>query len=68
MSTLISKNGPKDNSRKRGVALEAKQRRQKEAEERQKTYAALPMAEKLARAGVKEKAKLLTKQNQKGAK
>ena len=53
--------GPKDNSRKRGVPQQQKEQRRKDAQERQAKYAALPFEEKLARAGAKEKAKLLAK-------
>jgi hypothetical protein len=53
---------------KRGIAAAHKEKLRKEAEERQKKYAALPFEEKLARAGAKEKAKLLARQqNQKRA-
>jgi hypothetical protein len=63
-----TKHGPKDNSRRKGIPAQAKEQRRKEAQERQNKYNSLPLAEKLAGAGTKEKAKLLAKQNQKAAK
>jgi hypothetical protein len=60
--------GPKDNSRKKGHQQVALEQRRKDAIERQTKYAALPLEEKLARAGAKEKAKLLAKsEKQNGA-
>jgi hypothetical protein len=57
---LGTKDGPKFNHKK-GIALTALNNKRKEALERQAQYAALPLEEKLARAGAKEKAKLLAK-------
>lgn len=52
---------------KRGILAAARAEKRKNAEERQAKYAALPFDQKLARAGAKEKAKLLARQqNQKG--
>jgi len=54
---------------KRGIAAAAKDQKRREAKERQAKYAALPFDQKLTKAGAKERAKLLLKQqNQKGAK
>jgi hypothetical protein len=59
--------GPKLNH-KRGYAAAAKEQRRKDADERHAKYAALPLEQKLAGAGTKEKAKLLAKKEKKNEK
>lgn len=61
MSTDLRPTGKKLNNRKSGAAAANKLRKRTEAEARQAKYAALPLAQKLAGAGAKEKAKLLAK-------
>lgn len=56
--------GKKLNNRKSGAQAAERLRKRTEAEARQAAYTKLPLEAKLARAGVKEKAKL-TKQVQK---
>jgi hypothetical protein len=60
IDSLIQK-GKKLNNRKSGAAAANKLRKRTEAEVRQSEYAQLPLAQKLAQAGAKEKAKLLAK-------
>jgi len=57
----LVKTGKKLNNRKSGAKAEVQLRKRTEAEARNAKYAALPLAQKLERAGAKEKAKLLAK-------
>ena len=57
----LVKTGKKLNNRKSGAGAANKLRKREEAEARNAKYASLPMAQKLANAGAKEKAKLLAK-------
>ena len=70
MADLLKPSGPKDNSRRRGVPAQLLAQRQKEAKERQEAYNKLSIQQKLDRptCGVKERKKLLAKQNQTGVK
>jgi len=61
MAGELRPRGKKDNSRKSGAGAQRKTQKRIEAEARQAKYAALPMEQKLAGAGAKEKAKLLAR-------